>query len=143
MPSLLLAPTPLLVRQWRTMYLRGKSLAPPVAIVSSASFSYLAIKLYNAPLSVNHPRGELYTLAAVMTVSILPYTLLVMKNVNAKLLAKAEEMESLDAKDKVTEVGLPQGETAKELLDWWGVLNLGRAVFPLLGAVLGIWASLA
>lgn len=125
------------------MYLRGKSLAPPVAIVSSASFSYLAIKLYNAPLSVNHPRGELYTLAAVMTVSILPYTLLVMKNVNAKLLAKAEEMESLDAKDKVTEVGLPQGETAKELLDWWGVLNLGRAVFPLLGAVLGIWASLA
>ena len=111
--------------------------------MSLATYGYLAVKLYNAPLSVNHPRGELYALAALMTVSVVPYTLLVMKSVNAKLLAKAEEMESLDAKDEVTEVGLPKGESAKELVDWWGVLNLGRGVFSLLGAVLGAWASLA
>lgn len=142
-PALLLAPTPLLVRQWRTMYLRGKSIAPPISVVSLASSGYLAMKLYNAPLSVHHPRGELYALAALMTVSIVPYTLLVMSDVNAKLMAKAEEMESLDAKDEVTEIGMPKGESAKELVDWWAVLNLGRGVFPLLGAVLGAWASLA
>lgn len=142
-PSLLLAPTPLLVRQWRTMYLRGWSVAPPIAVVSSASYGYLAMKLYNAPLSVNHPRGELYALAALLTGSVMPYTLFVMKDVNAKLMAKAEETERLDAKDEVTEIKTPKGESAKELVDWWAVLNLGRAVFPLLGAVLGAWASLA
>lgn len=125
------------------MYLRGKSVAPPVAAVSLASFGYLAIKLYNAPLSVNHPRGELYALAGVMTVSIVPYTLLVMESVNAKLMAKAEAMEGMDVEDEATEVGMLKGESAKELVDWWGVLNLGRGVFPLLGACLGAWASLA
>lgn len=141
-PSLLLAPTPLLVRQWRTTFLLGKSVAPPIAIASSASYAYLAMMLYNAPLSVNHPRGELYALAALLTVSIVPYTLFVMKDVNAKLMARAEEA-SLDVKNEVTEIGMPKGESAKELLDWWAVLNLGRGVFPLLGAVLGAWASLA
>ena len=124
------------------MFLRGKSTAPPVAAISSVSYGYLAIKLYNAPLSTNHSRGELYALAAALTLCTLPYTLLVMKNVNAKLMAKADEMENLDVKDEVTEVGLPKGESAKELLDWWGVVNLIRGGFPLLGAVVGIWTSL-
>ncbi|MCJ1298268.1 hypothetical protein MMC08_001057 [Hypocenomyce scalaris] len=124
------------------MFLRGKSAAPPVAAISSVAYGYLAIKLHNAPLSTEHPRGELYALAAALTLCIIPYTLLVMKNVNAKLMAKAEGMKNLDVKDEVTEVGLPKGESAKELLDWWGVVNLGRGVFPLLGAVVGIWTSL-
>ncbi|SLM35291.1 Protein of unknown function DUF1772 [Lasallia pustulata] len=142
-PSLLLAPAPLLARQWRGMYLRGISVAPPFAVVSFAAYSYLAVKLYDAPLSVNHPKGELYALAALMTISVMPYTLLAMKNVNAKLMAKAKDMESLEVKEEVTEVGLPKGESAKDLVRWWGILNFGRGVLPLVGALLGAWASFA
>ena len=51
-------------------------------------------------------------------------------------------MKGLDVSEKATEVGLAKGESAKELIDWWATLNVGRGLFPLVGAVLGLWATL-
>lgn len=52
-------------------------------------------------------------------------------------------MKGMDVGEKATEVGLAKGESTKELVDRWGILNLGRGLFPLVGAVLGLWATLA
>ena len=62
---------------------------------------------------------------------------------NRKLHIKHGEMKGLDVGEKATEVGLAKGESTKELVDKWGVLNVGRGLFPLLGAVLGLWTTLA
>ena len=84
----------------------------------------------------------MYALSAVLVVAIVPYTAIGMKPTNKKLKKKLEEMKGLDISEKATEIGLAKGESAKELLDWWATLNLGRGVFPLVGAVLGMWTTL-
>lgn len=85
----------------------------------------------------------MYGLSALATFGIWPYTIFGMMPTNRKLFKKHDEMKGLDVGEKATEVGLAKGESAKELVDRWGMLNLGRSVFPLVGAVLGLWATLA
>lgn len=85
----------------------------------------------------------MYGLSALVTFGIWPFTILGMMPTNRKLLKKHDEMKGLDVGEKATEVGLAKGESTKELVDWWGTLNVGRGVFPLAGAVLGLWATLA
>ena len=84
----------------------------------------------------------MYALSALFTLGIVPYTMIGMLPTNKKLQKKVEEMKGLDIGEKATEVGLAKGESAKELVDWWAVLNFGRGTFPLVGAVLGLWATL-
>ena len=111
--------------------------------MSSLSFSYLAYQLYNVPVTLNHPAGELYALASIATLSIVPFTLLVMNNVNGKLNAAAEESKGLKITEQLSEVKVARGESTKELVDWWATLNFVRGFFPLTGAALGFWATLA
>ena len=85
----------------------------------------------------------MYGLSAVAPLVIFPYTIFGMKSTNRKLFKKHDEMQGLDVGEKAKEVGLAKGESTKELIDRWGMLNLGRGMFPLLGAVLGLWATLA
>ena len=85
----------------------------------------------------------MYGLSALATFGIWPYTILGMMPTNRKLHKKHDEMKGLDVGEKATEVGLAKGESTKELVDKWGVLNVGRGLFPLLGAVLGLWTTLA
>ena len=138
-PGLLIAPTPVLVRQWQITFDRGKLINPAIALVSIMSYSYLSYGLYG---TLNHPKAEMYGLSALMTFGIWPYTIFGMMPTNRKLFEKHDEMKGLDAGEKATEVGLAKGESTKELVDWWGMLNLGRGMFPLVGAVLGLWATL-
>lgn len=137
-PSILLAPHPLAVRQWRKLYSQGKAAAPPLAALSAMSFSFLAYKLSK---TLNQTKGELYALAALSTISIVPYTLIVMRATNDKLTNKANDSETWSIKDEEDGLGLEKGKSAKELLDWWGLLNFARGMFPLIGAGLGAWAS--
>ena len=122
------------------MFDRGIILNPAIALVSVVSYGYLSYRLYG---TLNHPKAEMYGLSALATLGIWPYTIFGMMGTNQKLLKKHDDMKGLAVGEKVTEVGLAKGESAKELLDRWGMLNLGRAVFPLVGAVLGLWATLA
>lgn len=111
--------------------------------MSSLSFAYLAYKFYNVSVTLNRPVGELYALASIATLSIVPFTLLVMSNVNGKLNAAAEESKGLKITEQLSEVKDARGESTKELVDWWATLNFVRGVFPLAGAVLGLSATLA
>lgn len=139
-PAWLLAPAPLLVRQWQRSFDRGKIMNPAIAILSSLSYGFLSYKLYGG---LNHPKAEMYGLAAVMPFAVVPYTMLVMMSTNQKLFEKHDEMKGMEVGEKATEVGLAEGESTKELVDRWGMMNLGRGMFPLVGAVLGLWTTLA
>ena len=67
--------------------------------------------------------------------------MLLMGSTNNKLLAKAAEAGLLEAKEKITEVGLPQGESTRELLDRWSTLNAFRGLLTLGGTVFGALAT--
>ena len=133
-PPMLLAPATIAVRQWSVMFSRGKAVVPPMALLSSSAFAYLA---YNIPAT-----SRLYASAALSSFAIIPYTLLVLSPTNSKLLKRAAEAEKLSTKDELDETRLPRGESSKELIDKWNSLHVGRLMLPLISTLLGVWATL-
>jgi hypothetical protein len=79
----------------------------------------------------------------VLIVGIIPFTFAVLMPTNNKLEAKEEESRTLEKTDEVVEIGLAGGETAKVLVDRWGVLNLGRVGMLIAASVVGIWTSVS
>jgi len=71
-----------------------------------------------------------------------PYTLILMGKTNGKLIAKAKAVGVQGTGKEGVEVDVKGEETAHSLVDWWGVLNLGRGVMVAAGGVLGIWTVL-
>lgn len=138
------------------MYDRGKMVLPPLALAAGLELGFLAYRDYQIHhglktlLAPSHkPVWRLYALAGAAVLSIVPYTLVVMANVNRRLAAKAEEARELAAttatageEDNSLKMMFDRVST-KQLLDWWGVLNLGRAALPLVGAGLATWATFA
>lgn len=137
---MLLAPSPLLARQWKTMFDRGKIINPGLSVVSAISYGFLSYKLYR---TLHHPKAEMYALSAILILGILPWTRLVMWPTNSALFEKYDQMKNLSVQEEATEVGLAKGDSTKELVDKWGAFNLGRGLFPLAGAVLGTWVTLS
>lgn len=83
---------------------------------------------------------KLYTVAAILVPSIIPYTVFLMSGINNKLQEKARSLANASLTDTAVESGVAQGETAHELLDKWATLNLGRSLLPLLGTLVAGWA---
>lgn len=131
MPALLAAcreynvPVDLLVRQWSKIYEAGKTQNPPIAAVASAAFLYLAY-------SGRRPR--LYATAAVLTLGIVPYTLVAMGSTNAALLAVAH------APERVSDSAAAADHAP--LVRRWVLLNAIRSLLPLAGSLVGIAAVL-
>ncbi|KAI5200696.1 DUF1772-domain-containing protein [Aureobasidium subglaciale] len=133
-PALMDAPAPLLVKQWKRIFDIGKVTLPPLAIASGAIFGYLAYREPTDSSSFN-----LYTAAAILVPSIVPYTLFVMSAVNNKLQDKTASLANASLTD--AEVEAPaEGETAHQLLEKWATLNLGRSLLPLIGTLAAGWA---
>ena len=84
----------------------------------------------------------MYAVSAICTFGIWPYTIFGMMPTNKKLFKKYDDMKGLGITEKATEVGLAKGESTKELVQRWGMLNIGRGMFPLVGAILGLWSTL-
>ncbi|GHJ86312.1 hypothetical protein NliqN6_2714 [Naganishia liquefaciens] len=120
--ALLESPTTETAKVWQRMYNVGKSSAPPMAIVTSGIFGYLA---YQAPTK---DLAQLYTATAVLLPLIAPYTLTLMKSTNNALHLTADK-------------GTTESSRIRELLDSWWKLNAGRAALTGLATVLAIWAS--
>ena len=119
------------------MFDQGKAAAQPIAILSSAAFGYLAYKLAK---TLNQTKGELYGLAAISTLSIVPYTLVLMRGVNGKLINKSEGSKSMSVDELLSDLNANE-ESAKQLIDWWATLNVGRGLLPLVGTIVGTWAT--
>ncbi|KAI9721374.1 MAG: hypothetical protein M1835_004007, partial [Candelina submexicana] len=123
-PSFLLAPTPLLLRQWRAMYDRGKVTGPPLSILGGLSYAYLAYHTHynnfkNPLLLTGHASdtsvARLYVAAALLSLSVAPFTAIFMLGTNAKLTGMCEEMEGLGIGEEVQEKG--KRESARALAE--------------------------
>jgi hypothetical protein len=69
-----------------------------------------------------------FWVAAVATLGIVPYTVVVMTRTLERLVQLARQAEK-------GELGVKDMYEAEKLLGWWVVLNGIRSLFPLLGAV--------
>jgi hypothetical protein len=142
-PRILESPTPLLLKQWNHTYERGKAIGPPFGVVAALSFFYLSYHFHTSSTSafVNNTNAWGYLTAGLLSIGIVPYTMLVLMPTNDKMKKKADETKSLEKEDHVVEIGLGE-ETAHQLADWWGVLNLGRGAMLTASGVLGLWLAL-
>ena len=130
MPSLLSSPASadVLAKQWLQGFTRGKALGPSLAGLSLAVYSYLA---YDARAK-GDAKWLAWAAAGVLTISIVPFTLVFMDTTNQALIAAATGGSSKS---------LASGATS-ELVTKWKHLNLVRSVLPLTGTVVGFYGLL-
>ncbi|KAK5005120.1 hypothetical protein LTR28_008099 [Elasticomyces elasticus] len=163
-PALRLAPTQVQAQQWEKVFWIGASTAPPLALMSSLAFGYLANQgsppthRYQVRADISAaskvpqalsgtaiaPTTPFYllTTSAVIIPAIVPYTLFLMKNTNNKLHAKAAKYRNTIAGEKNIEAGMPREETVEGLVSKWYWLNMLRAVMVGSGAAMGLVAVL-
>ncbi|KAK4153293.1 hypothetical protein C8A00DRAFT_43785 [Chaetomidium leptoderma] len=143
-PRLLESPTPLMLRQWVRSFRLGAATMPLTAAVSAATYFWLGLRSPGGPggaLGLDHLfRSRAYLAAGALTAGIVPYTIVFMSGTNTKLMALEERVGQAAAAEAV--VGVEEERGAKGLLDWWGVLNLGRAGMMVAGVVCGLVATL-
>jgi hypothetical protein len=135
-PRLLESPTPVMLTQWARTYARGAAVMPAAAVLSAAGMFWLS-------LVTREERARGYLAAGLLTVGIVPYTILVMTGTNKTLKGLEGEMGIESAAAAAgKEVGVEAERSAKGLVDWWGVLNLGRAGLLIAGVGCGLWATI-
>ncbi|KAJ5556465.1 DUF1772-domain-containing protein [Penicillium frequentans] len=109
-----------------------KKKAPPIAVAVASSLTYLAWSVrQGGPLykTTVYSRSGLYLAAAVLTIGIVPYTLIFMVGTNNALMKKAESTSDAD-------------KEVPDLIERWKTLNLGRSIFPLAGAICAVVATI-
>lgn len=122
----------LLAKQWHTIYENGKTQNPPIAAAVASAFFYLSWSTRKgAPLfkPTADNRSGLFAAAGGLVLAIVPFTILTMASTNDLLTSNAKSVSESSASDLVG------------LLKKWAKLNLGRAVFPLIGSLCGFVAS--
>ncbi|KIK62229.1 hypothetical protein GYMLUDRAFT_42177 [Collybiopsis luxurians FD-317 M1] len=126
---------------WEHLYNRGKKTMPPIAATTALAHAYAAYSIPN-PLSLDaiQRTRNLFALAGVLTVLIVPYTLLAMQKTNSALATKSNVLKAKSDKGLTGETVYPVDEEAKTLLRRWNLLNTGRALLPLAGCAVGIVA---
>ncbi|KAL0565521.1 hypothetical protein V5O48_016506 [Marasmius crinis-equi] len=128
-PSSLASPTHATI-QWKALYNTGKNTMPPVAVAASAAYFYLAFTLHKASLELT----KLYATAGVLTLGIVPYTILIMSGTNAAIGRKA--VDGLALQKETTTSG-----ELKVLVGRWINMNLARGLLPLAGTAFAAYAA--
>ncbi|KIW31000.1 uncharacterized protein PV07_02685 [Cladophialophora immunda] len=125
-------------RQWRYIYEAGKAQNPPIAVITAAAYLYLAWSARRVVASLG-PLSLYYGSAAVLTLGIVPFTLIAMSATNNKLIRHSDAA----SKGPSTPLQPPGDEEVEGLIAKWTTLNGIRSLLPLAGGVLGAVAMLA
>ncbi|CAK7205205.1 hypothetical protein SEUCBS139899_007971 [Sporothrix eucalyptigena] len=151
-PGILESPTALMLRQWGRMYHAGKIVFPGAAATAAVAFGYVYYATTNAaglPTSLEVTASNLPLVAAGLCLSIIPYTMLALLPTNKLLIAKAAEAEEdaqVSKADRAAGAGVvytaQEEESAKQLVDRWGLLSLGRPILLGAAAIVGLVAYL-
>ncbi|ERS96858.1 uncharacterized protein SPSK_00059 [Sporothrix schenckii 1099-18] len=150
-PRLLESPTALMLRQWGRTFQAGKIVFPGAAATAAAAFGFVYYRTANAatPSSIEVSASALPLVAAGLCLSIVPYTLLILRPTNKELIAKAaqaEEDAQLSKADRAAGAGTvytaQEEASAKQLVDRWGTLSLGRSLLLAAAAIVGLVAYL-
>ncbi|OAX84675.1 hypothetical protein ACJ72_00941 [Emergomyces africanus] len=136
-----LAPSTL-AKLWRNVYRLGAKQNPPIALSAAASFFYLAWSARSVSgttlfRETVENTASLYCAAGVLTIAIVPFTLFAMTNTNSALLEEAK-LVNLESTVKAG-----AREQTEHLICQWIKLNGMRSLFPLAGALVGMYATLA
>merc|ERR1711981_326329 len=137
--AFLASPPPLLIKQWKKSFEISTGIEGFSALALGGIFSYLA---YREP-SGSTSAFKLYTTAAVLLPAAIPYTILLMKPINSKLLSKANSLAAATITDAAVETGVAKEETTHALVDKWATLHLGRALLAATAAVSAAWATIS
>lgn len=127
-PALLQAPSSLLLTQWRELYDRGLKVVVPLALISAASFGYLAYETYRSE-GTSGSKFRMYVAATAATISYGPFTRLVMGNCIDRLM----ELGEMGAK--------ASGDEIRMQVETWTSLNGIRGALIGVGAGIGAWAA--
>jgi hypothetical protein len=112
---------------WAGLYNHGKALMPKVAASVALSYMYAAYDCKRrTPNAAGIDGWKGYVAAGVLGVSIVPFTIVAMSPTNNKLLAVAAGASKLNAGD------------VSRLVDKWAALNVGRSLFLLASAAIGL-----
>ncbi|KAG9236286.1 hypothetical protein BJ875DRAFT_236026 [Amylocarpus encephaloides] len=133
-PIILLAPPSTLLRQWKLNFDLGKVSQPPLALISSVSYVYVFAKSWY--VRDGAWRNDMWGLlvAAALSVGIVPWTVVMMGDVNSRLMEMERGVREMG--DGVKEESM---RNAHELVDRWGMLNLVSTGMVGLGAAIGAW----
>ena len=137
-PAILKAPTPVLLQQWRSVFTTGASIGAPLAIISFLNLGYVAFIKRNETINErgtnsNSAEWKAYAFCGLITLAVLPFTLLVINGTNSILLA---ESASDGSKRSLAD------RRVRELVEQWGRLNALRCVFPFVGVMVVLWSAL-
>ena len=128
-------PNSVVVKLWRSIYNKGKTQNPPIAAAIATAFLYLAWSVRaGGPLfrPTTYNLAGYYSTAAVLTLSIVPYTIVTMRPTNNALMALAQSSKELTAAEETQ---------SRDLLKKWVFLNGIRGLLPLAGALVGMAAA--
>jgi hypothetical protein len=151
-PRLLESPVPLMLRQWSKMFIFGKQVMPPLALLSGVGFFYLAYNSWSLRSVSSKP--SLYLVAGSLCVAFIPFTLILIEPTNQQLFAKLAESDKMLGSAAGTDTefemfknaggaqfGAKWQNSAKQLVDYWGTINVGRAGLLAVASVLALIAS--
>lgn len=114
-----------MLTQWVRLYHYGHLLLPSMAVSTSLIYGYT--------ITSKQASGKpwiTYAMAAAVTVSIIPFTLLVMAPTNNTLFRLDDE---IGIKEVVATL-----DDVRDLVTRWGRMHFIRSCFPLIGAALGL-----
>ncbi|KAL7938406.1 hypothetical protein V8C35DRAFT_291997 [Trichoderma chlorosporum] len=114
-------------RIWAELYKRGAASMPKFAAGTSLAYLLAAYDAYRSDGSWGSYLG-----AAGCVLSIVPFTLIIMKDVNGQLHQEAHKETGEEVQASTLRV--------KGLLDRWTTLNMIRGLLPLVGTALGCFA---
>lgn len=117
--------------QWARLYHYGHICMPTVAVCVAGLYAFVALR-YRA---ANNKQWLVYGVAGATTISIVPFTLLIMNSTNNTLFRR----HALAVASPTT---TEDKSTAHDLLVKWAWLHLCRSVFPLAGSILGFYGIL-
>lgn len=125
--------SPQLFHQWTRMYHYGHQVLPGMAIGTFMLHTYACFRKRRA----EKPKTwRLPLLAGLVTVSIIPFTLLIMKPTNDKLF-HLESVTRTVRTGEDTGVNVMGITEAKGLVVNWALMHFTRSTFPLIGAIIG------
>ena len=129
MPALALAPISLRLQQWQVIYDLGKLVSPTVAAASTLLWGFTAWSARGTEV------WKFYAAGGLATFAILPWTIAVMMPTNLELMRRAKVAKE-DAE------GLNFKKESAVMLTKWNIMNYVRAVLPMVGAWVGLYAAL-
>ncbi|KAF5853665.1 hypothetical protein GGP41_006469 [Bipolaris sorokiniana] len=126
-----------LLRQWTRLYNYGNQVLPGMAV---GTFLLYALVCFRRRRAVTSKLWRLLALASLSTVSIIPFTLIIMKPTNNELfrMESVTRMIQLEEAGGVNIMGIKEAE---ELVVWWSFMHAMRSTFPLVGTILGVVAT--